>query len=314
MSTLFVHAGYPKTATSTFQKHVFSSHPEIDYLGKFIPGYRYRDERLFSEVEELMTSDSCRYKGVETLRRIIEEHRARCERKALLISSESFLHVTATDLGLVAERVKAAFWPCKIIVTIRNQLDMIRSFYGMHGRFGQYLFLMKSESEKLRIPISLEQWLSYSFRAPAKGFPAILHYRDVLRRYREVFGRENVGVFLFEEFVADRSAYIHRLSQFLGVDAEAMLALAEGKHELSNLTRGELAYFRLRSWLGSGFRFDPATMDRGELNIAFAGSRQRAGVSLDLAWERRLKELYREGNRALQEQDGLPLELYGYPV
>jgi hypothetical protein len=173
---------------------------------------------------------------------------------------------------------------------------------------------MKEESEKLRNPMSLEQWLNYSFRAPDKSVLGILHYYDVLRRYWEIFGAENVGTFLFEEFVVDPGAYVRKLSEFLAVDAETMLSLVAGKHENRNLTRGELAYFRLRSWLGSAFRFEPATMDRARLNIGFVGSKQNADVSFDPPWEGRVRDLYREGNRALQHTRGLPLERYGYPA
>ena len=127
MTALFIHVGYPKTATTTFQKHVFPNHPEIDYLGKFIPGHRYRDERLYPSIDRLMTVDESRYEGVVGLRELIDACREQCSKRVMLISSESFVHVTAVNLGLVAQRVKAAFSPCKIIITIREQLDIIRS-------------------------------------------------------------------------------------------------------------------------------------------------------------------------------------------
>ena len=33
MTNLYLHIGYPKTATTTLQKHVFQHHLDINYLG-----------------------------------------------------------------------------------------------------------------------------------------------------------------------------------------------------------------------------------------------------------------------------------------
>ena len=107
MTQLIVHLGYPKTATTTFQQHVFPNHPEIDYLGKFIPSFRYRDERLFPEIDQLMTVDSLRYGGVDVLRDLVEQQRSNCHHPVLLISSESFLHVTA---AIASQPSPAAPW------------------------------------------------------------------------------------------------------------------------------------------------------------------------------------------------------------
>ena len=32
---IFLHLGYPKTASTYLQKNIFSKHPDINYIGKF---------------------------------------------------------------------------------------------------------------------------------------------------------------------------------------------------------------------------------------------------------------------------------------
>lgn len=207
MKPMFVHLGYPKTATTTFQQHVFPRHPDLAYLGKLIPSFRYTDPSLFGLVDALMTVDSISYNGASTLRQALASHRRADPARTLLVSSESFLHVTATDAGVVASRIQAAFAPCKVIITLREQRSLLQSFYGLHGRFGQYLFITKPESEPLPLPLSIEQWLDLIFRAEARNLPALLHFDRVISHYRALLGPENVGVFLFEELKRSPAIY-----------------------------------------------------------------------------------------------------------
>lgn len=307
MTPLFVHVGYPKTATTTFQTHLFPHHPEIDYLGKFIPSHRYRDEYLYPALENLMTADEYRYEGVARLREIVDRYRDQSSAKVMLISSESFIHVTATDIGVVAQRIKAAFSPCKIIITIREQLAMIRSFYGLHGRFGQYLFLTKTETERVRMPLSIDEWLNYEFRAYNQNFLSTLHYYEVIKYYVNVFGKENVGVFLFEDFVIDKCACLEKLCDFLAVDLKTSLDLIEGRHELPNLSSRELTSYKLMS------KYAPERdLPRAAVIRKFLRNSPRASVEIDNAWQDKIRGLYGKGNQDLAHEFSLPLQQFGY--
>ena len=313
MTQLVVHLGYPKTATTTFQQHVFPRHPEIEYLGKLIPSFRYRDERLFTEVDQLMTVDSLRYGGVGRLRQIVEEHRSNCDRPVLLVSSESFLHITAADPGIVAERIKAAFAPCKIIITLREQRDMLRSFYGLHGRFGQYLFLCKWEMERLPFPLSLDEWLSFCFRAADKNYPSMLHYHEVVKRYRQLFGADNVGVLLFEELRSAPTSFVEKMFGFMGADAVTATALMGDHKENESLSRTEWAWMRL-SQVARKRRIGD-TMERRSQSTLYqwlSRTANKLDTTLPPHWEQRLNDWYGSGNRALANELGLPLRDYGY--
>ncbi len=314
MTTLFIHIGYPKTATTTFQKHVFPNHPEVDYLGKFIPGFRYKDERLYPAIDRLMTVDENDYEGVAGLRELVDGYRAQCSKPVMLISSESFVHVTAVDLGLVAQRIKAAFGPCRIIITIREQLDIIRSWYGMHGRFGQYLYPSRSQTAHVSSTVSIDEWLDYVSRVYDKNFLATLHYDEIISFYVRLFGKENVGVFLFEEFVTDQHAYMQRLCDFMGVDLPTAMRLVEGRHEYPRLTTGEVLFFKMLLKFRPRFLVEPFTVDRAGFMLGVLSNSPKGKIKINAKWIEILRCSYRDGNRALNDKFGLSMDKYGYCV
>lgn len=311
---VYVHLGYPKTATTTFQQHVFPRQSDIVYLGKLIPSFRYTDPDLYVLIDELMTASSINYAGAGALQACIQRHREASAGRPLLVSSESFLHVTAADPGLVAGRVREAFGPCKVIITIREQRSLLRSLYGMHGRFGQYLFVLKPELEPFELPLSIAYWLELLFRAAERNFLALLQYDTLIGHYRELLGDENVGVFLFEEFKAEPHAYIARLAGFLGCDAEQMFSLARGRHEHAALAQTELAWWRLRRWLGKHTALDTAERRLHSRWAKLLSYGPTVRDSIPESWDRRLQDYYAAGNTRLAARLNQPLGRYGYAI
>jgi hypothetical protein len=331
VTTLCIHVGYPKTATTTLQMHLFPAHPDVDYLGKTYPPLPTRDEALSRMLDRLMTVDDTRYEGVDGLKAIIERYRRGCERKTLLMSNEGFLHLTCCDLGVVAQRIKSAFFPCKIAITIREQLDIIGSFYADYGRFGRFLFLgAKPYSQQLRFPLTLEEWLTYATRhygAYNKNFLSLLHYRDVIRHYCKLFGRENVGVFLFEEFVQDPASFVGKLAAFMGIEAGEALKLVQGRHENKRPSERDLYYDRaIARVVPSGARgaaamrftkfLEKSLRKRVSEMIRAFGQKSETSNRLEIpeAWSKELRDTYRDGNRGLATEFSLPLAQYGYPL
>lgn len=298
---LCIHIGFPKTATTTFQQHVFPLHPDIDYVGKFIPGFGYRTDTLATTVGGLIACDSTVFDGVTALRDEIATMARASTRRLLLLSSESFVQEQATDRGLVAARLFEAFGPCRILITIREQLSIIRSFFTMHGQYGQYLFLAKDEEEPFDLPLSMVDWLKFALRLPDRNFPSTIRYVDIIDCYCGLFGRDNVGLFVYEELVRDPVAYVRRMANFLDVDSAEMLQLQAGRHE--HRSRPRMTPImpmprRLLKWLASPFR----------TSLAPAAP----STEIPEPWLSLLSDQYRPGNRRLAESYGLPLERYGY--
>jgi hypothetical protein len=314
MNDLVIHVGYPKTATSTLQMHLFPHHPEIRYLGKNLPGHGYSDSVVQEDIVRLAMEDETRYEGTSRLKERVDRLRSEASRKVVLLSTEVLTHVAAVDRGVVARRLHDAFFPCKILIVLREQADLLRSFYAMHGRFGMYLFLTgEHEDDLLHFPMAPDEWLDCLFRLPERNLLATIHYCEVARFYARLFGKSNVGVFLFEEYVRQPQRFMARLCDFIGINLHTAWPLVQGKHEnrrYSNLERlykglGKILPLQRLDWTRSGV---PSWL------LKHADLLGREQIRFSSAATGRIAALYGEGNRRLMAEFGLPLKHYGYAV
>jgi hypothetical protein len=309
---LVIHVGYPKTATTTFQQHVFPHHPEIDYLGKFIPSFRYVEESLYGLIDELLHRSAIGFGGTGELQATVARLRQGTARRCVLLSSESFIHPSVIDVAAVADRLHGAFNPCKILITIREQVSAILSFYWMHGRYGQYLTIgPKTEADRIAYPIPFAAWLRFQKSAIDRNYLGTLHYDAVIGRYVEKFGAGNVCVLLYEAIKEDPDGYARDLGAYLGVDAARLRRLMADKHELKSKERAE-------PWRnGHGSALEAAAQKPRlfhKLRAAFRPQKvlpPRLSIDEEIAG---LREMYRAGNARLARERSLPLERFGYSV
>jgi hypothetical protein len=128
------------------------------------------------------------------------------DKKALLISHES-LHSGpewfGADVCMMAHRLKAVFPDAKIVIGIRNQRDYIESNYKQYVILGGKLSYRKFLSD------------SYAFNY---GLLPKLNYEKLISYYFNIFGKENVHVYLLEEFKQDLTAGLNGIMQFMGID------------------------------------------------------------------------------------------------
>ena len=303
---LVVHVGYPKTATTTFQQDVFPAHPEIDYLGKHIPSFRYRHEDTYHQIDALLCSNGLHRPDLTPLRRYVEQVRRESRRKVVLLSSESFIHPMAIDPAVVAERVHEAFAPCRIWITIREQLALLLSFYWMHGRFGQYLSLAGLyEGERLEMPFSFPRWIELQRRAPDRNLIGLLRYDEVIGQYRKLFGPDQVHVLAYERLVDEPEAFSDDVSGLLGVDPAVTRRLGEGKWR--NTASGRRA-----PWASADAAQVVARNGMAGVFDRFRNDRQQRDAMAAVIAS--LGDDYRPANQRTIEMTGLPLGALGYAV
>ncbi len=110
-----------------------------------------------------------------------------------------------------AERIFNTFGRIKIIFILRNPIDRAYSHYLMTKRRGleNLSFEEAMDKESYRINNKKDK-MHYSYRS--RGF-----YLEQLLTYEQYFGRENIKVLLFEEFIEKTKESVIDIANFIGL-------------------------------------------------------------------------------------------------
>ncbi|MBC8392311.1 MAG: sulfotransferase domain-containing protein [Deltaproteobacteria bacterium] len=130
-------------------------------------------------------------------------------------ASTSYLYDQAAP-----QRIKEILGKIKILVILRNPVDMSYSLYNHQvRRAGETLktfeTALEAETKRLKDPNFKKN--CYGWHANYYYFQRGLYFEQV-KRYLDTFGKDNVLVFLFEELVADAVRAAQKTYRFLGVD------------------------------------------------------------------------------------------------
>jgi hypothetical protein len=315
-----IHVGLPKTATTMLQKHLFPGHSQIEYLGKFAQQKKkFRDAAVRTIVRNV-ARDRVFSPDLNHCRRLFVESIAPAFRKGKrpVLSSEAFTVGGLPRRQARAENLRGVFGDCKVIITLRHPLRFVESMYFQklkEAHVGMSWHLGKAPRH-----FSIEQWLDDVWRLPEKGALSHLEYAQTMDVFADVFGKDAMGVFLFEQLVEDPHATVGRLCRFIGVDVEQGVRLSQGKRENERWTVTQVERLKLiqRSfWRSLAFRCGTGRVRRKLLGLdprTRSDAAPKARAELAAPWRERIVELVREGNRRLASEWGLPLEHYGYPL
>ena len=211
------------------------------------------------------------------------------------------LHVEMLD------RIKAIFGGCRIMITLRNPLSLLPSLYLQY--LGGYFIRQNKVRLSSRSYVDIETW--YSTGVAKLDSSTLMNCCDCIRSSIEKLGRENVGVFLFEDLKDKPTTYYQSICEFMGIDSEMGVSLAQGKHFNTRLSEAQLAYMREidSSWT----KFFHSSKSREEaFNAKADGPPAKAVLNDQLI--REVSDATRVGHRWLVENLNLPLEKYGYPL
>lgn len=306
---IVIHIGFSRTGTTTLQRHLFAKHSQIRYMGK-----PYTDDVFKREIDHLVKQETMVYDS-SALRQYISENfwkqGNKKSKKVILISDEIMVSYSKVrDKGVVARRIKEVFDP-RILITIRNQYDILKSAYLSRGRL-----LMNVPSKYAGLSIRFTDWLELSYQNIDRSYLGHVDYFKTIDYYSQLFGKDNVCVLLFEEFVENTNEYLETLSNFLNIDLNEAVERTENKHEHKEIPQSQLNFERFRTGFYPLSRI-PLIFNVIKPFFALMGCFRKdktAKVTIPGDWQQRLNAMYREGNRKLIEKYTLPLEKYGYPV
>jgi hypothetical protein len=296
-----LHVGFHKSGSTTLQRALFERHPEIANLGE-----PREEPNAFEAMRGVW--DSCHFKPKKRTPLDVEKSRRHWKQamaevpsgKVPLFSKESLTqceYYEAAGDRRIAERLHSVVGPARIIIVVRHQIRLIESLYLFHAKGARYE--------------PAEQWL----RARSNGPMQIYSYHAMAQPFVEVFGRENVAIFMFEDLKTDAAELARRMCEFIGVDPERGAALMRGERRNARVSHRYLVYSRLRKALGMYVPLGRLVPDRvrNAFNAIITGG-DEAKIELPAGWVKEMETYYRDDNRRLAKEWALPLEQYGYPL
>lgn len=305
-----VHIGYHKTATNWFQRLYYPAVGNYRYVHRKRVRAAFLEDHAL-EFDPVRALAQLEVPGPEGLILCEEELSGNLHNGGLygFLSKE------------VAHRLKTTLPEAEVLIFIRSQPEMIGSVYKQYVKEG-------GTHSPRRYLFPFEHLDPHGFSPKKTPFFAFQHfdYRLLINHYRAVFGPQRVHVFLYEEFARDQAAFMARFAERFGLEA-APLAAPEKRLNVSNkkfslwVSRlmNRFAYrnvmdkrcivnipgmYRLR------LRAVAPLLDRIAFWSGPAGTRSVLGPDI----VGRIEDTYRQSNRQLAAELGLPLERYGYPV
>jgi len=196
---LYIHVGLRKTATTWMQNYLFPKIQGLNFVGK--TNNNYPDWFI----QWSYWDDSHFQRNVGNLSKRIDAILA--NNRKTLISSEAFTN-TAAILNQ-AERIKAVWPNSKIIVTVRDPIDVIISHYHHDIKEGTVFREVQEYIDTERTPFFIGK--------RKRIYLPDYYYTEMIENYNSLFGEKNVCVLKYEMLTMNPRQFISELSDFTGL-------------------------------------------------------------------------------------------------
>ena len=205
MITLYIHIGFQKTATTFLQQQIFPYLTTVSNI-TITPPEKYEDIVLKLLCNELTIADREYLEALFAEQMILSK--AVFSNEALSSGTISTGFLTLSERTTILHTIRDLFkhLDIKILLGIREQSDIVRSFYLQYLHQGGtrdingFFDLMRENGETVF----------------TSSFLKALEYSPYIQQLHDAFGRENLFVFLYEDLKQDLNAFLWRLMQFLG--------------------------------------------------------------------------------------------------
>lgn len=328
------HIGLPKTGTKTLQNHLFPEHSQIYYLGKWTNQALPRHQEHQRHESKKGNPPGCRNRLVEEL--LYQIYKEDCLNSDMSRSLDLFSQSVAPSIEknrvpvwswegiamsslkrrrMAAKNLRVVFGPSKILIVLRNPIELTVSLYLQ--RLKGHLWGAKFKKWGGPNFPSLEKWLQNQLGRLENSH---LDYARTIEIYADQFGKEAVGIFLFEHLKEDPRSYYESFCRFLEIDPEEGLELLGNHHLHKRFTTAhmeKLKEIQRSPWKSQAFRCANRRLRKRmvgvkENNPVLDGP--PAQIEVSKAWRERIARVTLDGNRYLVKSWNLPLEDYGYAL
>jgi hypothetical protein len=228
----------------------------------------------------------------------------------IIICEENIIGRYFDETTLKIQLLKQIYPNAIVIIFIRNQISLLESRYSLHIKFGGTLRFEEMINGFIKSK-RIKQW----------------YYYDYLRKYIDVFGQENVHVYLFEDFVSNFDVFMDSF-----VKKYDLVVRGRIKKRKANMSYNKNLLFLARftnQFSKTQISFKNPTkyyyfhipyfhqishiIYRG-LNAVMPYRRFQMFEHLDKQTYEDLYNYFKEDNKLLMNTFHLPLDKYNYPL
>ena len=231
MKRVLIHIGVGKTATTLFQKHLFSKHKEINYLG----GVRYSNYKSeqpiladsFRLFRAILTQDSCEFDTQHWREFYVNKIFKYMSDEKLNLFSEEWLTYTPIllvnkDRGIVAQRIFDIFGEnIKLLMFIRNQCDVLDSLYSKHLNIIIPKY-NRNYSQAFKQGFDRDSYNRLLIQTEDYGILSKYKYFHLVKTYKQLF-KNNFIIKLYEDFSENKNLFLFNLSNDLEISLDDFL-------------------------------------------------------------------------------------------
>jgi len=177
----------------------------------------------------------------------------------------------------------------KIIMILRNPVERAYSHYLQGIGFGYETLPLQEAMKK-----SLNSPNDYSNRITAAGF-----YSEQVKRYLNIFKKEQLKIFIFEEFIQDLEKSLGEILDFLGVHSEIPSSLKMVQNPV-DISPGRFSKFLIRNKALRTIVRELVPYERSlEIRKIFSKKTEKPPLSDDD--KKFLEDIYRQDVKKLQQ-------------
>lgn len=309
---VIVHVGSSKTGTTTLQSAFFPEHPGLFHLGKTESYLKAEKSWANDDTKTLLRDIYYRNHDFAPHDTLIANVRKTIDTQALgrpiSISDEGLCEFTGVDSKEKLRRLQTIFGdygPIKIILGVRNQLEILRSNYITIHRSN--IFSIGNNSN-FWYP-TFDQYIEINFRYVFCAYLESYKFYQLCRLYEAEVGTENIFIYDFNEFKQDGIKVLRRICEFIGIDPQhPCLATTFATRENERPSARVHRYFKLRKHLFPNVAISSLLPSAISNHVrGWIGNGQKFDIPVTDETRKRLESYYSEDNQALATTYGITL-------
>lgn len=293
---VYIHVGLPKTATTTLQNHFLTLMDNFNLIGQPLSNQNLSIQEIIHTITDC---ESIEYDESQLAKKISNH----ITQNKLILSEESF-SIGSSLLGRVSRleitrRLKRLFPNAKILLTLREQKSIIKSFY------------LQKRKVDINFNQSFNQWFEYNKSIMYKqNIFNYFFYDKTIKMYEDEFGKENIKILLFEEFLSNQKKYFENIYDFL--ETRNCNYFHNIEHKNNTVTHGQILVNKLSPILRGLISKSPLRLKVYLKD--FISSHGTVIVNMSEKQKFFVNELYKKSNLNVQKNYGLNLSKYNYNV